>query len=386
MNRLEGSGKRGAGGVALLDVIRERGVGPFGGSPYLIGALPGEGVGPEVVGAALKVLDAVATVGGVQFDVEFGGPIGREAESVSGAPLSHDVIEFCNSIFERGGAIMAGAGGGRFVYDLRRRFDLFCKVVPVHDEPQLAVSRRLCAHESARELILVRENVGGIYQGTWDEEIGAEGRRATHAFAYDEQQVEDILRVGARLAASGRGSMAVVWKESGIPSVSALWRDCAQAVASDLGVRCFMIDVDFAAYWLLTASESTDVLVAPNLFGDVLGDLAAVFPGSRGLTYSGNYARSGSAVYQTNHGAAYDLKGTDTANPVGQIFSAAMMLRESFELEAEARLIEHGVRSVWAEGVRTADIAEEGCWTVGTSRMTELVCRAVAESAAHMPS
>jgi 3-isopropylmalate dehydrogenase len=127
--------------------------------------------------------------------------------------------------------------------------------------------------------------------------------------------------------------------------------------------------------------ETFDVIVAPNCFGDILSDLGGVLAGSRGLTFGASYSAEGAAVYQTNHGAAFDLAGTDTANPVGQIFSVAMMLRETFGLSMEAQLIEDSVRAVWQSGFRTTDLAERSCQIAGTQEFAELVVRQI-ESAA----
>ncbi len=354
---------------------------------FLIGVLKGEGIGPEVVDSALAVLSALEETTGTHFSLEYGGPIGREAESLHGRPLSNGVIDFCDDVFRRRGAVLCGPGGGRFVYDLRKRFDLYCKIVPIRSEPALGGSRVLrneCTTDI--DIVLVRENIGGLYQGTWDTVVrGGEGRTAIHSLTYTEKQVRDVLEVGGRLAARRRGKMSVVWKESGLPSVSELWKSCASGIADKYGVTLSMIDVDYAAYWLLCDAEEIDVIVTPNLFGDILGDLAAVIPGSRGLTYSGNYAPSGNAVYQTNHGAAYDLAATDTANPVGQIMSLAMLLRESFDLSAEAALIEAAVRDVWSRRWRTSDLAQPDCSVVGTRKMTELICESVIGLAKSVP-
>ncbi len=354
---------------------------------HLIGVLKGEGIGPEVIDSSLSVLSAVEEVTGTRFKLEYGGAIGRESERLHGRPLSEQVVDFCDDVFERGGAILSGPGGGRFVYDLRKRFNLFCKIVPIRSEPALGGSRILrdkCASDV--DIVLIRENVGGLYQGSWDTvRRDDDGRTAIHTLTYTEKQVCDVLEVGGRIASERLGKMSVVWKESGIPAVSALWKSCATSTAQKYGVALSMIDVDYAAYWLLCDAKNIDVIVTPNLFGDILGDLAAVIPGSRGLTYSGNYTATGQAVYQTNHGAAYDLAGTDTANPVGQILSLVMMLRESFDLAVEAALIESAVRDVWSKGWRTPDLAGPDSHVVGTRKMTELICDSLVSHSTSVP-
>jgi 3-isopropylmalate dehydrogenase len=346
--------------------------------PYLIGVLPGEGIGPEVVEAALSLLPALP----VRFELVYGGAIGRAAEKLGGEALSGEVCDFCASIFARRGAILAGPGGGRFVYDLRRRFDLYCKLSPLRVSSALLNAGRMRPeHVRGVDFVVVRDNAGGLYQGEWRTvETADRGRRAHHDACYDEADVRRILEVGARVARQRRGEMVVIYKESGLPSFSDLWRDCAAEIASAAGVRHRMLDVDYAAYWMLQHAGQVDVLVTPNLLGDIISDLGGVLVGSRGLTFSGNYAANGAAVYQTNHGAAYDLAGTDRANPAGQIYALAMLLRESFGLRREADAIEAALERVWHEGCRTEDVAEPGLPLLGTRAMAEKVSAALAAS------
>ena len=346
---------------------------------FAIGVLPGEGIGPETVGAALAVLAAVESAGGTRFEIRTGGPIGREAEVLSGRALTEDVASFCAGIFAAGGAILAGPGGGRFVYDLRRRFDLFCKISPLCPVEALAHAGRLKVSAVAgADILILRENVGGVYQGEWNEgSDAAEGRICDHRFRYSERQVRRILEAAAVLASRRRGELAVVVKGSGIPGVSALWRDVGEEVASRAGVRATFPDVDLIAYRLIQEPRSFDVIAAPNLFGDILADLGAVLLGSRGLSFSGNFSEDGAAVYQTNHGSALDLAGLGRANPIGQIASLAMLLRESFGRMREAAWIEAAIGDVLRLGFRTFDILEEGTTLVGTAEMGERIASAV---------
>jgi 3-isopropylmalate dehydrogenase len=337
----------------------------------LIGVLPGEGIGPEVVGAALEVLAAAQSAGGADFEIRAGGAIGRDAELMTGRALTDEVAAFCAGIFEEGGAVLCGPGGGRFVYELRRRFDLFCKISPLKPVACLHEAGSLKARcvESV-DVLIVRENVGGVYQGDWRETSHErDGRVCEHAFRYSEAQVRRLLEAAASLAAHRRGKLAVVVKESGIPTVSALWRDLGLEAAARAGVAPSFVDVDLAAYRLVADPAGFDVVAAPNLFGDVLADVGAVLLSSRGMSFSGNFAESGASVYQTNHGSALDLAGLGRANPVGQIASAAMMLRESFGLALEAAWIEAAVEEVLRLGFRTFDIAEPGATVVGTSEL-----------------
>ncbi len=156
-----------------------------------------------------------------------------------------------------------------------------------------------------------------------------------------------------------------------------MWKDCAGRAAEREGVDCECLDVDYAAYRLIQQPGAFDVVVASNVFGDILADLCGVLMGSRGLTHGASFSAAGAAVYQTNHGAAHDLAGADRANPVGQILSLAMMLRESFGLPREAALIEGAVAEVWRQGWRTEDLAGDGRRVAGTRRMGELVAAAL---------
>lgn len=343
----------------------------------LLGALPGEGVGPELVDAALRVLRALAEAGGQAVAVEQDGPIGIEAERTLGTVLPDGVLGFCADVFDRGGAVLSGPGGGRYVYDLRRRLGLFLKITPIqraHGYPEASPLRAETLN--GVDLLIVRENLGGVYQGSSEEDIEADGERLVrHVFSYREGDVRRFLNASARLAAARRGELTVVVKDAGVPGVSRLWRDCAADAAEEYGVRCSAVDVDLLAYQLLQRPHAYDVVAAPNLCGDVLGDLAALLVGSRGMAFGGSFTSQGDAVYQTNHGAAHDIAGTDRANPAGQLLSLAMLLRESLGLAREAHAVEEGIRRVWRAGSRPADLGG----TAGTRELAGLVAEAAAE-------
>lgn len=344
---------------------------------FVIGALPGEGIGPEVVAVALQVLAAVSE-GGARFDVTTGGAIGRDAEVLSGCVLTGEVEDFCAGTFAAGGAILAGPGGGRFVYDLRRRFDLYCKISPLQPIGPLRDAGRLKAEAvEGADILIVRENAGGEYLGSWGKTRDHRGRVTHHSFEYDETGVRRLLDAAARLAVSRSGRLAVVIKEGGLPATSALWRDLAEEAAARASVALRVLDIDLVAYLLVQEPRSFDVIAASNLFGDVLADLGAVLLGSRGVSFSGNYSEGGASVYQTNHGSARDLAGQDRANPVGQILSLAMLLRESFGLHREAAWIEEGVAEVLRHGFRTFDVAAPGATVVGTAELGQRIASAV---------
>jgi len=345
----------------------------------VIGVFAGEGVGPEVMRCALDALAALQEATGLRVDVRRGGPIGAEAVARDGVPLPEEAIDFAAEVFGAGGAILCGPGGGRFVYDLRRRFDLFCKLSPVRVHPELVRAGPFRPrHVRDVDLLFVRDNAGGVYQGEWGEhDSPAEGRVAEHCFRYSERQVRRVVEVAARLAVTRTGRICVVTKEGGVPTVSRLWADVAGDTAARYGVACEVANADLIAYRMIREPRAFDVLVTPNMLGDLLIDGAAVLQGSRGLAFSGNFAGGGAAVYQTNHGSAYDLAGTDVANPAAQILSLAMLLRESLSLPREAAVLEQAVTDVWRAGWRTADVAQPGTRTVGTREFGNLVAAAV---------
>ena len=343
----------------------------------LIGWIEGEGIGPELMVACRTVLDAVEAEGPVRFRHRQGGAIGKLALAESGRALTEEVAGFCRELFADNGALLCGPGGERFVYDLRRQFELYCKLVPLRPFVALADTGPL-RPEAVRDvdILLVRENLGGLYQGEFSvEKSGGELEEARHSFGYTRRQVADILFSAAQLATARRGALCVVTKPGGAPSVSRLWATEARRVAATEGVALSMLEVDNAGYQLVANARAFDVVVAPNMFGDMLGDGAALLLASRGMSYSANFSHAGHAVYQTGHGAAHDLAGTDRANPLGQLQAMAMMLHESFGFVQSAEAILTAIDATLAAGLRTPDIATPGCQVVGTQAMA----RAVAE-------
>jgi len=377
MGSAEGRADTGARGAWVESVVHP--LRPRGGTPFVLGAFEGEGVGPDVVAAALDVLAALAASGEVDVAVQRAPRGGRPA-----GELSPEIAGFCRDVFDAGGAVLAGAAAGRFVYDLRARFDLFCKLVPLRPSPALAkVGALKREHLAGVDVLLVRENVAGVYQGRGAIAAADDGqRRAEHTFAYSEPEVQRIVSVAARLARRRRGALAVVVKDGGVPAMTTLWRDAGTAIAAAAGVDVTFVNVDLAAYRLVQEPRTLDVVVAPNLYGDVLADVGAVLLGGRGLSHSGNFSGTGAAVYQTNHGSALDLAGTDRANPAGQILALAMLLRESGGFDRAAARIEAALEEVWASGWRTADVAEPGCRIVGTREMGARIADAVSRPTA----
>lgn len=347
----------------------------------VIGVLIGEGIGPEVVPAALSLLERIVDATGLEFELRHGGPIGKPAIEMHGNSLSDEVIEFSEQVFADAGALFCGAGGDRFVYDLRARFDLFCKFTPLRPHPPLRDCGAVRPDRlDAVDIVAVRENTGGLYLGEWSRRDSAEfGRVAHHGFGYRESQVARIVDVAARLAAARRGLVTMTTKPGGVPSISALWREIAHERCDAAGVRLEELEIDNAVYQLIADPRRFDVMVSPNMFGDVIADCGALLLGSRGMSYSGNFSPDGHGVFQTGHGAAHDLAGSDRANPVGQMLALAMMLRESFALDTPAEAIEAAVEEVLERGLRTPDVAGPGSRVVGTREFGRHVCDALSD-------
>lgn len=336
---------------------------------HVVGVLIGEGVGHEVVPVALAMLDVLRANGPRSFEIRTGGLIGYPAKEVFGSSLSRETVDFAADIFGSGGALFCGPGGERFVYELRREFDLYCKYTPLEPLPELRAAGALRTKTVAgADIIAVRENMGGIYQGEWTLDTETDGvRTARHDFSYSEAQIRRILHVAMRLAASRKGRIHVVLKPGGVPSISQLWRICADDLAADYGVELIEQEIDNAVYQLIADPSQFDVLVSPNMFGDVLADCGSLLLASRGLSYSGNFGDQGRSVFQTGHGAARDIAGRDVANPIGQIFALGMMLRESFDWPEADSALRAAVRLTLQQGLCTHDIAMPGHEPLGTA-------------------
>jgi len=344
------------------------------GQVHHIGVFLGEGVGAEVVPVAMRMLDLLGQHSARRFELHQGGLIGLPAKALHGTSLSGEVTGFAEDLFGKGGVMFCGPGGDRFVYELRRRFNLYCKFTPLEPLPELraagAVRPEIAA---ATDIVAVRENMGGIYQGVWEEEGGDGERVARHRFDYHEADVRRIMGVALSLAATRRGHVHIVLKPGGIPSISSLWRSCAEEMARDAGIALGELEIDNAVYQLIADPGQFDVLVSPNMFGDVLADCGSLLLASRGLSYSGNFNDLGHAVYQTGHGAARDIAGKDVANPIGQIFSLGMMLRESFCWPEADAALRQAVRETLRSGIATSDLVMPGHRIVGTAEFGEAV-------------
>ena len=186
------------------------------------------------------------------------------------------------------------------------------------------------------------------------------------------------MGVAVRLAALRSGRLCVVLKPEGVPAISDLWRETLETLQHTASLELAeVMEIDNAVYQLVADPRRFDVIVSPNMFGDVLADCGALLLASRGMSYSGNFSEDGKSVYQTGHGAAHDLAGTNKANPVGQILALAMMLEESFMWPEGAAMVRNAVTTILNEGFRTVDIAAPGSRVIGTRELGTRICDAL---------
>ena len=363
------------GDILLCDAIDDWRRPTAGETQFTVGLMDGEGVGSDLVAVVRDVIARIEQVTPYRFDIR------NSPGGAGGGPLNAADVEFFSTVFDAGGAVLCGPRGGRFVYELRREFDLYCKFAPIR--PCLALSDVGVVdsnHRRVVDIVVVRENARGVYLGEWGQrEEADETVVASHSFEYDSATVSRILEVALNLAERRRRRLCLVVKPGGVPTISALWSDTLAALADGRGVEVSTLEVDTAAYQVVVAGPSFDVIVAPNLFGDIIADVAAVHLPTRGMSYSGNFGPAGRAVYQTGHGAAYDLAGSDTANPIGQVQSLAMMLRESFGLVAIADVVDEAINVTVGDGWRTADIQSPAAAAVGTREMGDKIAENTAQ-------
>ena len=356
---------------------------------FSIAVLPGDGVGVEVTAQAVNVMEAVGRRFGHDFDLRF-GTVGGAAIDELGTPLPDETYELCRSV----DAILFGAVGGpkwdgpdvdvrpeQGILAIRKRLDLFANLRPVKVVPAIVGSSPIKPELlEGVDMMVVRELTGGLYFGRpkkrW---TTSRGRRGVDTLKYTEREIERILRVGFELASGRRKHLASVDKANVLES-SRLWREIADELSSEYpDVELEHILVDNASMQIVTSPARFDVIVAENMFGDILTDEASVLSGSMGMLPSASLAgipgRTGGGVslYEPIHGTAPDIAGQNVANPIGSILSMALLLRHSLGLEEEAVAVESAVDGVLAEGYRTRDIARDGGQVVGTSAMGDVI-------------
>jgi 3-isopropylmalate dehydrogenase len=343
--------------------------------------LPGDGIGPEIVEQARRVLEAVARIGGHSFEMRE-HRVGGASMDATGVPLTDEALEACR----RADAVLLGAVGGpkwddpsrahrpeQGLFRLRFGLGLYANLRPVRAFPGLEDSSPL-KRERANgvDLLIVRELTGGLYFGQpCLRETTPEGLRAVDTLCYTEPEIRRVVRL-AFVHATGRRKLVTSVDKANALETSRLWRQVASEVAQDFPeVRLEHQLVDSCAMRLVTRPASFDVIVTENMFGDILSDEAAVIGGSLGLLPSASLGDSRLGLYEPIHGSAPDIAGQGIANPLGTILSAALLLRYSLGLEKEARAVERAVERAVADGVRTRDL--DPSQAVTTQAMGEAV-------------
>lgn len=359
-----------------------------------LAVLPGDGVGPEVVAEAIKVLQAVAAKCGHKLDLKYAA-VGGAAIDESGSALTDETLAMCRAC----DSVLLGAVGGPKWDDplakvrpedgllrLRKDLGLFANLRPVKVFPVLVDSTNL-KPEVVRgvDMMVVRELTGGLYFGKPKKQWRtARGRRAVDSMAYTEKEIVRILHVGYQIARQRKHKLISVDKANVLES-SRLWRQIAIELSSEYpDVELEHMLVDACSMRLIQRPTDLDVMVTENTFGDILTDEASMVAGSMGMLPSASLAGVPGldkgptfGMYEPIHGSAPRRAGLNMANPIATILSCAMMLRYSFKLEREASLIENTVAGVLNAGHRTYDIVEAGKKPVGTREMGDLIAGAI---------
>lgn len=354
---------------------------------YKIALIPGDGIGPEIVRQAVKVLDAVGEAFGHGFTyTEL--PLGGCAVDLVGEPYPPGTTEACKAC----DAVLLGAVGGpkwdelptalrpeKALLKLRSELGLFANLRPAVLRPALAAASPLKPEitEKGIDLVIVRELTGGVYFGRRERyQTEDRGEEAADRMAYSEMEIERIGRRAFELARMRRGKLASVDKAN-VLETSRLWRSVMHRLAAEYpDVDYTDVLVDNCAMQLVRSPFNFDVLVMENMFGDILSDEAGMVTGSLGLLPSASIGADGPGVFEPSHGSVPRMAGLDMANPLATILSAAMLLRYSLRLPAEADAVEAAVDAVLNAGYRTRDMAAGGP-AVGTEQMGDLVGDAV---------
>jgi 3-isopropylmalate dehydrogenase len=349
--------------------------------------LPGDGIGPEIVAEAVKVLDCLKA-DGLAVELEQ-GLVGGSAYDAMGHPLPEDTLNQARAA----DAILLGAVGGpqyesldrplrpeQGLLGLRAELKLFANLRPAILYPQLADASTLKPEVvSGLDIMIVRELTGGIYFGQprGVRTLDNGEREGFNTLVYRESEIERIGRSAFEIAQK-RGKRLCSVDKANVLEVTELWRQVMLRLAEDYpDVELSHMYVDNAAMQLVRAPKQFDVMVTTNMFGDILSDAAAMLTGSIGMLPSASLDANGKGMYEPIHGSAPDIAGQGLANPLATILSVAMMLRYSLGQAEPADRIEAAVGKVLDQGLRTPDIAAEGQATVGTAAMGDAVVEAL---------
>ena len=351
-----------------------------------IAVIRGDGIGPEIVGEAIGVLDAVAQKFGHTFTYEE-APMGGNAIDAFGVPLPDSSLETCL----QADSVLLGAVGGpkwdsqpaanrpeRGLLKLRSSMGLYSNIRPARVFSDLAAACPLRADIAAKgiDFVVVRELIGGVYFGEHKTEEADGEQKATDIMAYSEHEVRRIAHVAFDMARKRRKRVTSIDKAN-VLDTSRLWRRVVTEVAAQYpDVELRHMYVDNAAMQMVRDPSQFDVVVTENLFGDILSDEASQITGSIGMIPSSSMGEGTRGLYEPIHGSAPDIAGQDKANPIGTILAAAMMLRFSFDMAQEADAIETAVSKVLDAGYRTGDILPDqadSCIKVGCKEMGRLI-------------
>ncbi len=347
---------------------------------YKIAVLPGDGIGPEVMEAALKVLDTVGEMESVKFEYEY-AQVGGCAIDETGKPLSEETLEMC----QRSDAVLLGAVGGpkweslpqdqkpeQALLQLRGGLGLFSNLRPAVVFPALADASSLRKEVVAGvDIMVVRELTGGIYFGT---PKGADANKGWNTMVYERYEVERIARVAFDLARKRSGRVTSVDKAN-VLDVSQFWRDIVIEVHQEFpDVKLDHMYVDNAAMQLVRTPKQFDVIVTSNMFGDILSDIASMVTGSLGMLPSASLGEK-YALYEPVHGSAPDIAGQNIANPLAMIMSVAMMLSYTLDMGKAGAALQTAVSEVLEAGYRTGEIYQDGDQLVTTTEMRDLVIK-----------
>lgn len=358
---------------------------------YNVTVIPGDGIGPEIVREARKVMDKVGTVYGHSFDyteILMGGC----SIDAYGVPLTEEALETArNSDAVLLGAVGGDVGNSRW-YDvapnlrpeagllaIRKGLGLFANIRPAYLYRELAEACPLKKEiiGDGFDMVIMRELTGGLYFGDrWTKEVDG-CMTATDTLTYNEKEIRRIAVKAFDIAMKRRKSVTSVDKANVLDS-SRLWRKVVEEVAADYPeIKLTHMLVDNCAMQLVMNPGQFDVILTENMFGDILSDEASMITGSIGMLSSASMNESKFGLYEPSHGSAPDIAGRDMANPIATVLSAAMLLRYSFDLDKEADAIEAAVQSVLTDGYRTGDIMSEGCRKVGTAAMGDLIAERI---------
>lgn len=352
-----------------------------------ITCIPGDGIGPEIVAEAKKVLNKVAAVYGHEIaykDILMGGA----SIDVHGVPLTDEAIADAKAA----DAVLMGSIGGNTttspwyklppekrpeagLLKIRKELKLFANLRPavLYKELSDACPLKKEISDAGFDMLIMRELTGGLYFGEryTTEENGV--RKAVDTLTYDEKEIRRIAIKGFDIAMKRRKKVTSVDKANVLDS-SRLWRKVVEEVAKDYPeVTLEHMLVDNCAMQLVKDPAQFDVILTENMFGDILSDEASMVTGSIGMLASASLNDTKFGLYEPSHGSAPDIAGQDIANPIATILSAAMMLRYSFDLDKEADAVENAVKSILSKGYRTIDIMSEGCTRVGCKEMGDLL-------------